>query len=222
MKRPLFFCSLTNLVNYEYSKYFSLVKQRGEETVQGRVNTGIDVLRRQPESLVTSTPVRERSQEIEKHITDDIKVVKEGRESVEAGRDGSTSKVLFSEEAQLILNTTPELNPSENQDVFINERNLSSHSMGKVGLSVEELMVSQLSLDSERLGQLQEQRITNPASLKSVAGNGSSINDLSLFAELSSEEPSIMTDMESVSCFSPVGKELEGLIKENEELLDAK
>jgi len=197
-------------------------KQQGEETVQDRVNTGNDVVRRQPEILVTSTPVRERSQDIEKHITDDIKVVKEGRENLKAERDGNTSKVLFSEEAQLILNTTPELNPGENQDVFINEPNLSSHSVRKVGLSVEELMLSQLSLDSERLGQLQEQRSTNPASLKSVAGNASSINDLSLFAELSSEEPSIMTDVESVSCFSPVGKELEGLIKENEELLDAK
>ena len=190
--------------------------------MQDRVNTGNDVVRRQPEILVTSTPVRERSQDIEKHITDDIKVVKEGRENLKAERDGNTSKVLFSEEAQLILNTTPELNPGENQDVFINEPNLSSHSVRKVGLSVEELMLSQLSLDSERLGQLQEQRSTNPASLKSVAGNASSINDLSLFAELSSEEPSIMTDVESVSCFSPVGKELEGLIKENEELLDAK
>ena len=195
------------------------VKQ-SEATIKDRITMDNFAVRKQADTLITSTPLRGRSQDLGGHNAD---IVRRSMENVEtADKDSNASKVLFSEEAQIILNTTPELSQEDTREVFANEKNLSSNSLMKARFSSEDLMVSQMSLDSARLGQLQENRRVNTASLHSVAEDRSSINDLSLFAELSSEEPSIMTEMESVSCLSPVGKELEGLIKENEELLDSK
>lgn len=172
------------------------------------------------DSMVTSTPLKERSEELVHQVLERAK--RPGDGDVESLPEVKSSKELFSEEAKLILNTTPELNEQANVEDFDTEKNLSTIALSKPCLSVEELMVSQLSLDSSRLGHLQEQRRVAAPSLATTGENGSSINDLSLFAELSSEEPSLMNEMESASCLSSVGKELEGLIKENEELLSSK
>ena len=196
--------------------------KQNEATAQDRIRMDNFGVRRQAEMLVTSTPLRERSQDLGGHKADDIRRSMENTENIAADKDSNTSKALFSEEAQLILNTTPELSRDETQEVFAKENNVSSNSLSMARLSAEELMMSQMSLDSARLGQIQDNRRVNTASLNSVAEIKRSINDLSLFAELSSEEPSIMNEMESVSSLSPVGKELEGIIKENEELMESR
>ena len=87
--------------------------------------------------------------------------------------------------------------------------------------SIDDVLASQLSLDSSRLGTLQEQRRLNVPAAQQTAQLDSSINDVSLFTELSKEEPSILGDM-SRDFLSPMDTGLESLIKENEELLDSK
>ena len=197
-------------------------KKQTDATPQDRIEPDTFAWRRQPELLAASTPLRERPHDLEGQSADSVRIGMEGTENISSDKTSNTGKIVFSSEAQLILNTTPELNQGdEPQEVFTDDSNLLPRPF-KANLLADELMVSQMSLDSGRLGQIQEQRRINAASLIAVAENGNSINDLSLFAELSSEEPNILTEMESASCLSPVGKELEGLIKENEELLDSK
>ena len=213
---------MANLDNNFHCCFISESAKKQMETMKDdKLNAGHEALKKHAEALVTSTPLRERPETFGEHQPDYIKESLESEMNTNKEKEVKSSKELFSEEAQLILNTTPELNQESTKEVFAAESALSTNSLSKPSLSVEELMVSQMSLDSSRLGHLQEQRRVTP-SLNFAAENGSSVNDLSLFAELSSEEPNLMTEMESASCLSSVGKELEGLIKENEELLSSK
>lgn len=171
---------------------------------------------------MTSTPLKERSAEFADQSAGPTKGSSIAEEGFKTGTEMEVSRELFSQEAKVILNTTPELNQEQGQEGYKSESNISTPSISKSNLSVDDMMVSQLSLDSERLGHLHEQRQRRVNATSFIASTGNSVNDLSLFAELSSEEPNIMMEMESASCFSSVGKEVEGLIKENEELLGSK
>ncbi len=182
--------------------------------------------------ITTSTPMRPKGRNDNICSVDDIGLpiigYKEAEQSVfehsENNRD-SQSSALLSHEAQEILNTTPELLSGQ---LSLTNRNLGLRenysNMNASNMSIPQHMASQMSLDSRRLGNLHEERrlLSGDSAVSESQQVAERMNDVSLFAELSDQEPSFLGDASSVGNFSAVGKEMETIIKENEELLSAK
>eukprot|EP00795_Rhopilema_esculentum_P000009 gene9-9606_t len=134
----------------------------------------------------------------------------------------SVSGISFTEETLLDRSEHVEQQPvlGESSDNFRSSTVAYTETPENLS-SIDDVLASQLSLDSSRLGTLQDQRRLNVPAAQRTAELDSSVNDVSLFTELSKEEPSILGDM-SRDFLSPMDTGLESLIKENEELLDSK
>ena len=157
----------------------------------------------------------------------------------------SSASVRLSPEANAILQSTPELSGRllgsaavqgwmEESATSGDASNLRSESYSALSLApdrtstsklqIEDMMASQISLDSARLGKLHDERVflSDEPSPCELQRGVERMNDLSLFAELSSQEPSFLEGLDTTGGLSAVGREMETIIKENEELLTAK
>eukprot|EP00794_Sanderia_malayensis_P007144 gene7144-7949_t len=190
--------------------------------------------------IATSTPLRPKKKSGERVCSvDDDKIglpvisYKEAEkyfiDDSEAKQD--SSDVFLSPQAQEILRTTPELSagpavslPSAHADGI---EALESSKLNPLNLlSADQLMASQMSLDSTRLGRLNEERrhvsAESGQQILETEEDTENLNNVSLFAELSDQEPSYLGDINTASSFSAVGREMEKIIKENEDLLSIK
>lgn len=131
-------------------------------------------------------------------------------------KDGNVPQAI-SAEAKLILESTQELNQTPN----IQHSLIHGADPNLKHLSIEQLMASQLSLDSSRLGQLQDDRIISTPIAEGFEAGASSVNDMSLFAELSNEDASLLENSPGAGFVSST-KEFEEIIQENKDLLASK
>ena len=131
-------------------------------------------------------------------------------------KDGNVPQAI-SAEAKFILESTQELNETPN----IHHSLIHGADPNLKHLSIEQMMASQLSLDSSRLGQLQDDRIISAPVTEGFEAGASSINDISLFAELSNEDASLLDNSPGAGFVSST-KEFEEIIQENKDLLASK
>ena len=156
--------------------------------------------------LATSTPLRLQS-------------VPEGTAAVAGGdeiENIANIPVMTFNEAELSMTRGSTLSLSET-----GKTQLSPEAQA-ILLSTPELQGSQLSIDSMRLSKLQDERHQSEGTAEETKSARERMNNLSLFAELSSQEPTSVGEIDTGSNLSSVGKELESLIKENDELHSTK